>query len=121
MTITHPSVLTVGQNAVEVSSNAEGTLVAITRVVDGEVVILGAGYADNGTATIDIAGLEGPCTVKITATAYNKVTYQAEIMVIVPEGPYVVNGGYTINDSEGNGNGAVDNGETIKLNFFVKR
>ena len=119
MTITHPSVLTVGQNAVEVSSNAEGTLVAITRVVDGEVVILGAGYADNGTATIDIAGLEGPCTVKITATAYNKVTYQAEIMVIVPEGPYVVNGGYTINDSEGNGNGAVDNGETIKLNYTL--
>ena len=88
-------------------------------MVDGEVVILGAGYANNGTATIDIAGLEEPCTVKITATAYNKVTYQAEIMVIVPEGPYVTNGGYTINDNEGNNNGAVDNGETIKLNYTL--
>ncbi len=119
MTVSHPNVLTVGQNAVEVSSNADETLVAITRVIDGEVVILGAGYVNNGTATIDIAGLEEPCTVKLTATAYNKVTYQAEIMVIVPEGPYVVNGGYTINDSEGNGNGAVDNGETIKLNYSL--
>ena len=119
MTISHPSVLTVGQSSFEVSSNAEETLVAITREIDGEIVILGVGYANNETATIDIAGLEEPCTVKITATAYNKVTYQAEIMVIVPEGPYVVNGGYTINDSEGNNNGVADNGESIKLNYTL--
>ena len=119
MTVSHPSVLTVGQSSVEVSSNAEETLVAITREVDGEVVILGAGYANNGTATIDLASIDEPCTVKITATAYNKVTYQAEIMVIVPEGPYVVNGGYTINDSEGNNNETADNGESIKLNYTL--
>ena len=40
MTITHPSVLTVGQSEVEVSSTADETLIAITREVDGEVVIL---------------------------------------------------------------------------------
>ncbi len=119
MTISHPSVLTVGQSEIEVSSNAEETLIAITREIDGEVVILGAGYVNNGTVTIDIAGLDAPCTVKLTATAYNKVTYQTEIMVIVPEGPYVVNGGYTINDNEGNNNGAADNGETIKLNYTL--
>lgn len=119
MTITHPSVLTVGQREIEVNSNADETLVAITRVVDGEVVILGEGYVNNGTATIDITGLDEPCTVKITATAYNKVTYQQEITVIVPEGPYVVNGGYTINDSEGNNNGAADYNETIKLNYTL--
>ena len=119
MTISHPAVLTVGQSEIEVSSNAEETLIAITREIDGEVVILGAGYVNNGTATIDIAGLDAPCTVKLTATAYNKVTYQTEIMVIVPEGPYVVNGGYTINDNEGNNNGAADNGETIKLNYTL--
>ena len=119
MTISHPEALTVGQGEIEVSSNAEETLIAITREVDGDIVILGAGYANNGTVTIDIVGLDEPCTVKLTATAYNKVTYQAEIMVIVPEGPYVVNGGYTINDSEGNGNGAADNGETIQLNYTL--
>ncbi|MBO7571974.1 MAG: T9SS type A sorting domain-containing protein [Bacteroidales bacterium] len=119
MTISHPSVLTVGQSEIEVNSNADETLVAITRVIDGEVVILGAGYVNNGTATIDITGLDEPCTVKITATAYNKVTYQQEIMVIVPEGPYVVNGGYAINDSEGNNNGAADYNETIKLNYTL--
>jgi hypothetical protein len=119
MTVTHPSVITVGQSSIDVSSTADETLIAITREIDGEVVILGAGYANNGSATIDIAELTDPCTIKITATAYNKVTYQQEIMVIVPEGPYVVNGGYTINDSEGNSNGAADYNETIKLNYTL--
>ena len=119
MTITHPSVLTVGQSEVEVSSTADETLIAITREVDGEVVILGTGYANNGSSTINLAEITEPCTVKITATAYNKVTYQQEIMVIVPEGPYVVNGGYTINDSEGNNNGAADYNETIKFNYTL--
>ena len=119
MTISHPNVFIVGQNEIEVSSNAGETLIAITKEIDGEVVILGAGYANNGTVTIDIAGLDAPCTVKLTATAYNKVTYQTEIMVIDPEGPYVVNGGYTINDNEGNNNGTADNGETIKLNYTL--
>ncbi len=119
MTISHPAVITVGQNEIEVSSNANETLIAITRVVEGEVVILGEGYANNGSTTIDITGLDEPCTVKITATAYNKVTYQAEIMVIVPDGPYIVNGGYSINDNEGNNNGAADYNETIKLNYTL--
>ena len=119
MIVSHPSVLTVGQNSIEVTSNAEETLIAITREVNDEVVILGTGYANNGTAIINIASLDEPCTVKLTATAYNKVTYQTEIMVIVPEGPYVVNGGYTINDSEGNNNGQIDYNESIKLNNTI--
>ena len=119
MTVSHPSVLTVGQSSIDVSSTADETLIAITRVVDGEVVILGAGYANNGNATINLAELTEPCTVKITATAYNKVTYQQEIMVIVPDGPYIVNGGFTIVDNEGNNNGAADYNETIKLNYTL--
>ena len=119
MTISLPSSLTVGQNTVDVSSDADETLIAITREIDGEVIILGAGYANNGSTTINIAALDEPCTVKITATAYNKVTYQQEIMVVVPEGPYVTNGGYTINDSEGNNNGLADYNETIKLNYTL--
>ena len=119
MTISHPSSLTVGQNTVDVSSDADETLIAITREIDGEVIILGAGYANNGSTTINIAALDEPCTIKITATAYNKVTYQQEIMVVVPEGPYVTNGGYTINDSEGNNNGMADYNETIKLNYTL--
>ncbi len=114
--VSHPSVLTVEQNSIEVSSNATETLVAITKVVNDEVIILGTGYVNNGTATIDIAGLDEPCTIKLTATAYNKVTYQTEILTIVPEGPYVINGSYTINDSEGNNNSLADYNETIKLN-----
>ena len=119
MTIAHPSVLTVGQNTIDISSNADETLIAITREINGEVVILGTGYVNNGTASVNIDGLNEPCTVKLTATAYNKVTYQTEIMVIVPEGPYVVNGGYTVNDSEGNNNGQVENNESFKLNFTL--
>ena len=119
MIVSHPSVLTVGQNAIDVASDAEETLIAITREVNGEIVILGFGYADNGSATINISGIDEPCTVKITATAYNKVTYQTEILAIVPEGPYVVNGGYTINDSEGNNNGQADYNETIKFNHTL--
>jgi hypothetical protein len=119
MTITHPNPIIIGQNTIEVISDAGETLIAVTREINGEIVILGTGYANNGTALIDLAGLDEPCTVKITATAYNRITYQADALVIGPDGPYVVNGGYTINDSEGNNNGAADYNETIKLNHSL--
>lgn len=116
MTITHPSVQTIGQTTFTVNCDADDALVALTRVVDNQVVILGYAYASNGVAEISHTALTTPGTIKLTATAYNKVTYQTDITVIVPDGPYVTYGNYTINDSEGNGNGAADYNETIKLN-----
>lgn len=119
MTITHPSVQTVGQTTFTVNCDANDALIALTRTVDGQVVILGYAYASNGTAEISHAAITEPCTLKLTATAYNKVTYQADITVIVPEGPYVTFGNYTINDSESNNNGTADYNETFKLNMTL--
>lgn len=118
MAVSHQETFTVGQTSVIVTCDTDDALISITKVVDDQTVILGTGYAENGTATIPL-NLDEPCTVKLTATAYNKVTYQTNVMVVVPEGPYVVNNGYTINDSEGNNNGAADYNESIKLNQTI--
>lgn len=120
MTITHPSVQTIGQTTFAVNCDADDALVALTRTVDNEVVILGYAYASNGTAVITHTAVTEPCNIKLTVTAYNKITYQNDIMVIVPEGPYVISDNFNINDSEGNNNGVADYNETIKLNQTLR-
>ena len=59
----------------------------------------------------------------VRITSYNvcytkllRVTYQEDVLVIVPEGPYVVHDSYTINDNEGNNNNLADYNELIYIN-----
>ncbi len=120
MTVTHPNVQTIGQTTFVVNCDTDEALISLTKVVDNEVIILGIGYVENGTATITHTALTEPCTIKLTATAYNKVTYQSEINVIAPEGAYIVNSGYTLNDNAGNDNGLADYNETITINQSVE-
>jgi len=116
MTISHLGTLSVGQTEFAVNCDVDNALVSLTKVDAGETVILGYGYVTGGIATVTILPFDAPGNMKVTVTAYNKVTYQEDVMVIVPDGPYVVNDGYTINDSEANNNGLADYNETIKIN-----
>ena len=120
MTITHPNVQTIRQTTFAVNCDADGALVALSKTTDGQTVTLGYGYVSNGIAEVTHTAITEPGNIKLTVTAYNKVTYQSDIMVIVPEGPYVINENFSINDSEGNNNGNADYNETIKLNQTLR-
>lgn len=115
MTISHQSTLMVGASEFLVNCDVEGALVSLTKQGDNETIIIGTGYVLGGIATIEIIPFQAPGTMKVTVTAFNKITYQEDVLVIVPDGPYIVNGGYLINDEFGNNNQNADYNEIIYL------
>jgi hypothetical protein len=116
ISVSHLGTSSVGQTEFIVNCDFDGALVSLTKLDGDETVIIGYDFASDGTANITIVPFDSPGNMKVTVTAYNKVTYQEDVMIIVPDGPYVVHDGYTINDSEANNNGVADFNETIKIN-----
>ncbi|MCP4582833.1 MAG: T9SS type A sorting domain-containing protein [candidate division Zixibacteria bacterium] len=79
-------------------------------------VLHGQGYVDvSGMVNIEIDAFSQPGTADIVITGQNKIPYIETIVVITPEGPYVVFDEFGIND-EG-GDGQVDFGEFINLDM----
>ena len=95
-----------------------GSYVGIT--VDG--VLQGAGYVDaSGSVDVELAGFGAPCVADIVVTGQNKQPYTSTIQIITPSGPYIIFDSYDINDATGgNGNGLIDNGESILLGLQLK-
>jgi len=95
-----------------------GSYIGIT--FGGELV--GQGYVDaSGSVDIPLAGFAAPGEATIVITGQNKVPYTGAMQVITPSGPYVIFDSYDIDDaSGGNGNGLVDNGESILMGLQLK-
>ncbi|MCD6161297.1 MAG: immune inhibitor A [candidate division Zixibacteria bacterium] len=79
--------------------------------------LYGSAYTGAGGMAVIPISEELPIgeNVTLTVTAYNKVAYIANILVIAPDGPYVVLDSFVIDDSNGNNNGEVDFGESVLL------
>jgi hypothetical protein len=122
MSISHNSVITIGESSFQVNCDSENALVSLTRFneIEEKIEILGTGYVSGGIADVYFDELSLPGTILISVTAFNKVTYQEEILVIVPDGPYIIHSEYSINDEEGNNNGLADYNETIYINETLK-
>jgi hypothetical protein len=120
MTISHAEVLNVGEESFSVTCDTEDALVSITKETLGETVIIGTAYVNGGSANVDIIPFDAPGEMKITITAYNKITYQSDVLIIVPEGPYVVVDQIIIDDEAGNDNMVLNNNETILLDINLK-
>ncbi len=116
MTISHLGTLSVGQTEFTVNCDVDNALVSLTKVDGDETVIMGTGFVSGGSVNVTITPFAAPTNMKVTVTAYNKVTYQEDVMVIVPDGPYVVSTGYTINDAASNNNGVADYNEIVMIN-----
>ncbi len=120
---TYNPVLFLGLSTFDVNvDNAEGATVAITTVDNDEVVILGTGIVEGGTATVEFEEpLATPGTATLAITGFNKTTYlNEELSIIPPEGPYVTFNSHDIDDSEGNNNGVAEYGELISLDIMLK-
>jgi hypothetical protein len=68
---------------------------------------------------------ENPGSMDLTVTAHNAYPYETDIEVIAHSGPYLTYVGSEIDDdnlgeSQGNGDGDVDVGETIELPVMLK-
>ncbi|MCL1969694.1 MAG: C25 family cysteine peptidase, partial [Bacteroidetes bacterium] len=97
MTVFHLPIIYIGTNEFSVNCDANGATVAMSTIVDNEVVILGTGVVNGGIANITLfEPIATPCDITIAITARDKVTYLGEISAIPLSGPYIVPTGYAV-------------------------
>ena len=118
MTVTHPAAMLIGTNTLTVNTGVPNALVCAQNAE-----VYASGYA-NAVGSITLTfnpAPQIPGMLTITASAHNYLTYQTQIQVIPPSGPYVVYNSCAINDAVvGNNNGQWDYGETVDLSVGVK-
>jgi len=113
MAVTHAPVVPVGSSSFTANCNFDSAFVTLTQsgqVLDQQLV-------SNGLASLSFSGIASVDTLTLTIFGYNKVTYQAFIPVIVPNGPYVIQTSMNVLDPNGNGNQTADYGETINVDL----
>ncbi len=84
----HDDVIILGSSEFDVATGNEGDLVALSR--DGE--LLASGYTDsfgNANITLGEAGTV-PGELDLVITGFNNFPYETTVMVLSPEGPYVL-------------------------------
>ncbi len=117
-----PATLAVGHEALVTAATStfdvdvygrRGALCAIYH----EGTLYGSAYTDlNCKASISLSEhLPVGETVKLTVTAFNALPHVSTIQVIAASGPYVMYDYSHVDDGGGNGNGLVENGESIVL------
>jgi hypothetical protein len=115
LTVDHQEVLPIGVTDFTVTANS-GSIIALT--IDGEII----GVAEGTGAPVDIpitpAMLPGVMTVTVTKANYYR--YSQDVMVIVPEGPFLLLDHNVMDDSAGDGDGIVDVGEPIELVTYIE-
>jgi PKD repeat protein len=119
MTVTHDPMLFVGSTSLTVTCNVEGA--RATASMNGD--ILATGLVSGGSVVLNFPPLTNPAdTVHLVVTAYNYLPYIADIMIITPNGPYILYYSNTVSDQTGvgNNNQLIDYGEDIYLTVAVK-
>ncbi len=116
MTVNHPAEILMGQNSFMVDCSFDGALATLS--VNNQLV--GSAVVSNGSANIAFTAFTEVAQCSIVVTAYNKVTYIGTVSVIPAEGPYISIQSFSIDDTNGNQNGEVENGETFAINLNLK-
>jgi hypothetical protein len=113
---TLPSTILITDNTITVDAEPE-SYVGISR--DG--VLHGAGFIDStGSAIIPIEPFTIPGEIQVVITHQNRIPVFATVMVIAPDGPYVIYDTHDINDLAGNNDGMIDISEDILMGLQLK-
>ena len=117
LSVSHAPVFFAGMSYFDVNVVQDNALVSCVK--DGEV--LGTAYSSGGSATVLFDGpLLTMGTMHVTVTKHDYMPYHDTVLVILPEGPYVIYWSHEIDDSQGNNNGVVNPDETILMPLTVK-
>jgi hypothetical protein len=103
--------------------DADGASVTLSWFdqAQNQVVILDSKTLEDGQATLYFDALQQEKSLTLAITGFNKQTYlNEEILVVAPDGPFMIFDQYTVNDEAGNNNGLVDYDETISLGISMR-
>ncbi len=112
--VNYPTVLPLGSEEISISVGVANARVALVNNGD----LLAGGITDeNGELSLAFEPLNSPGILEVSVIAQNKNRYIGEIQIIEPVGVYLSLEEYIIDDA--NGNGLVNNGEMINLDFAI--
>lgn len=122
LTVSSPDVIVFGQNSISVTADDEA-LVALTwfNTATNETRIVSVAESE-GTALNMVFAELAPVGSKVllTVTKQNCFRYTKEILVIPPDGAYVIRSAHSIDDAIGNGNGTAEFGESFNINLSLQ-
>ena len=83
--------------------------------------LYGASFTDStGVANIPISAIKTIGYASIVITKQNRQPLIYSISIVAPDAPFIIYNDYKIDDSEGNNDGLIDNGEIIRLKINLK-
>jgi hypothetical protein len=115
MNVTHAASVAIGSNGLSVNVDAEGAKVAISQ----NGILLGTSFVQGGLAWVDYPSITTIDPLLVTVTAFNRVPYQGEVLILNPEDAYLILNAHQITEISGNGNQLPDFSETIQLNAAI--
>jgi hypothetical protein len=115
LSVSHPPTLTAGATSFPVSAN-DSSVIALT--VNGEII--GVAEGTGSPVPITIPAQTPGNVMKVTVTKANYYRYEADVMVVSSNYPYVTLSADIIDDSAGNNDGVVNPGETIDYGVYGK-
>ncbi|MFC2151436.1 C25 family cysteine peptidase [Bacteroidota bacterium] len=115
MSISHNPIIFVGATEFNVDGD-DSCFVSLT--LNDEIIA--TAQIVGGSAALSFEALPTVDTLIVTVTGYNKITYQAQVLIVVPDAPYIVKTESSLNDDAGNSNQEADFGESIALNVKLK-
>jgi len=114
--VSHMAIVPIGLTTYMVSA-MPGSYVAISK--DG--VLHGSALVDEtGEVEVPIEPILSSGMVDIVVTKPQYIPYMTQVPAAALVGPYVVLGGFTINDASGNNNGLADYSENISLDMTLE-
>ena len=116
--VSAPNVLVLGSSQLNISGNFSANEVACLSSHGN--LIASAPLSPFGSTSLNFSPLMTLDTCLLTLTGHNRSPWQQEILVIAPEGPYLIATGLQVADSlTGNGNGQLDFGELADLDLMI--
>lgn len=113
LTVSHDDQLLFGTESISFTCPVENAKITITHNND----IISSGRISNGTLTLPLSqDLVATDTIHILAAATNYFPYEADVVIIPSNGPYLSSGNFVIHDN-GNNDGNADYRESATLDL----
>ena len=110
----HDEVILIGQTEFVVDVGMNGALASLSR--DGELI--GSAYSYGGVSIISLGSeADTPGELDLVVTGFNKFPHESTVMIIAPEGAYVVVNNTSITSGFDN---VIEYGESVELSLLLE-
>lgn len=116
LTASYEEIIPIGATTLEVSSNYEDAVVALTNNNE----LLAEGVIINGQVVLNFETITDVDEYTLTITAFNATPYIGSVQSIVLEGPYIIEDQFLLADTLGGVDGQIEAGDSLAFNMSLE-